>query len=899
MLVGRAAEVAALRWAVAGPGPRLVLVEGEAGIGKTRLVRELGATRWASGVEDGGPPLWLWRQLAPEVRPDAVGDRFALVAALRAALPPDALLVVDDVQWADEASLSVLDRLLRAQAPLVCCATRRTGEAGPGWERIGPSLLTTPDVHRLALGGLTEEAATELVVHTAETSAQTGSAHSSALSADGVERAVRAAGGNPLYLRELARLGDGDWGGLDEVIAARVRRLDPATQRLLRAAALLAEDFELTVAARLVDQPVVACLPAVSAALAGGLLLDTGGGRFRFAHGLVRTVLSTATPLPEAVVLHLRAAEALEDLHRNAVAAVSADIARHRVAVAVVGDRAPAVAWARRAAEDATRVLAHEEAARLYDLALTCGGATLTAAERGALLLGGAAADSAAGRFPQALAGCREAVAADPAFAARAALTLEATGERAWDRTVETWCTQGLDGAAGPLRARLLARLAEARYYGGDVAGAAAPAAEALSLAEDGLESHGDAVEALVAALRARQLTCSGPEHHAERTALATRMIALGERTARPDVEMWGRLWTVDALWERGDLAGIEIELSRLRWCVERQGGPLPRWHLLVARAALAQARGELRTALELGREAYALLAGTGHPAVDGAHLSLLGGIGHHAGHPDDLAPPPDTDPGEVRQQLFARLGPAVALVESGRPAEAAALYALTGPPSEWDIPPYFRVQALAVGAAIAVGLDLPADVAWFVEALAAHADGHVVGGAGAANYLGPVALTLGRCAAALDDLDTARDHLAAALATCERIGAPGFAVEAACELAAVRLRRRDQGGRALLAEIRPRAVERGMAPWVARIDDLLGRDADPLTAREREVAELVAEGLSNREIAARLVLSERTVGNHVQHILTKLGVPNRGRIAAWMSSGMSSSPDVGRGRRP
>ena len=95
------------------------------------------------------------------------------------------------------------------------------------------------------------------------------------------------------------------------------------------------------------------------------------------------------------------------------------------------------------------------------------------------------------------------------------------------------------------------------------------------------------------------------------------------------------------------------------------------------------------------------------------------------------------------------------------------------------------------------------------------------------------------------------------------------------------------------------------MTPWVHRIDQLLGRGAGPLTAREREVAELVALGRSNREIAEQLVLSDRTVGNHVQHILTKLGFGNRSQIAAWvtargeMSSGMSRTPDVDHRRRP
>lgn len=121
-------------------------------------------------------------------------------------------------------------------------------------------------------------------------------------------------------------------------------------------------------------------------------------------------------------------------------------------------------------------------------------------------------------------------------------------------------------------------------------------------------------------------------------------------------------------------------------------------------------------------------------------------------------------------------------------------------------------------------------------------------------------------------------------MATSERIGAPGFAVEAAYELAAVRLRRREPDtARRLLTLSRAGAERLGMTPWVARIDARLGGGAGPLTAREREVADLVALGRSNREIAAELVLSSRTVGNHVQHILTKLGFGNRSQITAWV----------------
>jgi DNA-binding CsgD family transcriptional regulator len=67
-----------------------------------------------------------------------------------------------------------------------------------------------------------------------------------------------------------------------------------------------------------------------------------------------------------------------------------------------------------------------------------------------------------------------------------------------------------------------------------------------------------------------------------------------------------------------------------------------------------------------------------------------------------------------------------------------------------------------------------------------------------------------------------------------------------------------------------------------------LGPGDGGLSAREVEVAALVADGLSNRDIAARLVISERTAGNHVAHILAKLGFTSRSQIAGWMSSTMS-----------
>jgi DNA-binding NarL/FixJ family response regulator len=69
--------------------------------------------------------------------------------------------------------------------------------------------------------------------------------------------------------------------------------------------------------------------------------------------------------------------------------------------------------------------------------------------------------------------------------------------------------------------------------------------------------------------------------------------------------------------------------------------------------------------------------------------------------------------------------------------------------------------------------------------------------------------------------------------------------------------------------------------------------DGVPLTPREMQVARLVAGGRSNKEIAAELVIAQRTAEGHVERILTKLGFTSRAQVAAWVAA---SRPD-GEGR--
>jgi ATP/maltotriose-dependent transcriptional regulator MalT len=151
---------------------------------------------------------------------------------------------------------------------------------------------------------------------------------------------------------------------------------------------------------------------------------------------------------------------------------------------------------------------------------------------------------------------------------------------------------------------------------------------------------------------------------------------------------------------------------------------------------------------------------------------------------------------------------------------------------------------------------------------------------------VGRMAAVLGRLDEAVDALRTAADvnlrldarpwltHTWLDLATLlQRRAAPGDLAEATAfaTRAADEARRLDQPG--------PRDHARRLLTGL----NAQRRAADPLTAREREVAGLVVTALSNRQIADRLVLSERTIESHVRNILTKLGLTNRTELTVHL----------------
>jgi DNA-binding CsgD family transcriptional regulator len=163
---------------------------------------------------------------------------------------------------------------------------------------------------------------------------------------------------------------------------------------------------------------------------------------------------------------------------------------------------------------------------------------------------------------------------------------------------------------------------------------------------------------------------------------------------------------------------------------------------------------------------------------------------------------------------------------------------------------------------------------------------GHLVSCYGAADrYLGMLETALG-------DWSAAERSFESALALNRRLGARTWIAHTCVEYARMLLARRaaDDRGRAaaLLLEAAALAKGLGLALVLSRVA-ALGRSVDPaglapdgLTPREAEILGLVAQGLSNREIGARLHISEHTAANHVRAILRKTGCANRTEAAAY-----------------
>jgi DNA-binding CsgD family transcriptional regulator/tetratricopeptide (TPR) repeat protein len=692
-----------------------------------------------------------------------------------------------------------------------------------------------------------------------------------------------------------------DLPGREEATVARTA-LSPDCAALLDAAAVLGPNFDVDVLAVAVRRPPLECLDLLAEAAAAGVVeRDAGPDRYRFVEPAAAEAIADRLPASERVRLHAAVAEAIGTVHAARIEAHLFELAAHWSAAAIGDYRQPAASWVARAADAAAEQRAYESAAQLFRRALDIGASSLEPAERCRLLLGLARAAYRCSDVAAALSACAEAAttaaqAGRPDLQADAALVVEPAMSPELNAALRRLCESAL-GALPPddtaNRARIGARLADVCHYLGDLAAAHA----ACSTVVDTARASGD-LRALAVALHALQLDRSGPDGVDERAELAAELADVARGLDDPVESTWACLWRVDVALQRGELAEAARQVEAARRAAAAVADVITRWQLLRAEATLAQAQARLADALRLVDAAAALLSPTGNPLGQLIWCAQAINIGHHTGIDATLAAAlgvPDGHPVDLGAGPSAvqTLSTAAVLLTRGRRREAAAAYRSLGPVGEWRDQPHAILFTSSYGILVAIQLDERADVAALRDRLAAHRGRHVASGAGCIAYLGPVELWLGRAATYLGEHATAVADLEHALRACTANGAAGFAVEAQVELAAALVARSAPGDAKRARELAEAAARRadllGMTPLAEAAavigGTLASAGTDGLTKREHEVARLVADGLTNRAIAKRLVLSERTAANHVQHILAKLGLANRSQIASWVSS--------------
>jgi predicted ATPase/DNA-binding NarL/FixJ family response regulator len=448
------------------------------------------------------------------------------------------------------------------------------------------------------------------------------------------------------------------------------------------------------------------------------------------------------------------------------------------------------------------------------------------------------------------------------------------------------------------LKVRVLARLAAALYFSPFDSLARR---ESLSRAAVELARRLGDGPALAYALYARHLAVWAPDNLEERVSLSAEIIELAEQAGDSSLEITGHVWQLADLFEMGDIPGVDREIDIHEELSARVGYPQFIAHGLMFRATQAILRGEFTDAEALAARSLALGEQVGDVNVRVSYHVEMAALWALQGRPQEATayfePAGRDHPPELAQlSSFAFF-----CLAGGRSGIKEAF------PEIWRarhrIPPSYWLPMAGVGITLlAAHTGTTQETAASYDLLRPYEGRWIKCGRDAVGPLGPVAYYLGVLAASLSRFDAAAHHFEVALEATERISARPFLALTQGAYGAMLARRGASLGRwrarQLLADALKTAQELGMNQLYDEVvasqtglppDPVLTQaqvePAGPLTPREREVAELVAQGLTNREIAAQLYLSERTAQNHVQHILTKLDLSNRSQIAVWITT--------------
>lgn len=783
---------------------RVIVIEGESGIGKTRLAEEVAERARSLGVavgrgvweSDPCPPLWGWARalgqagvdpavLAVPGGHDAASVSFQqaeqVLRALSAGDP--VMLVLDDVQWADGESLRLLRRAaagLDAAPVLLLVLVRR--EATPTADLAGAvAALTRLGADRLELTGLDPAAVHQWVRR------RTGVEVDDDVAAGLVERTE----GNPFYVGELVRLlasdgtlsgtGAAGWGSVprsvQDVVRQRLGALDPGHHPVVTAAAVAGRAFDLAVVADACGRPLSEVEDATEALQVMGLVAEEGPGRYRFSHAIARDAVYEMVSGVARSRAHAAVGAALEARWSSTLGDHAAELARH-YELAGPGYERSAWLFAHRAAHRAFEHASYDEALRhgqhavslqQYDTAARPGEleTVLVLVVRSLLRLGrpldawqpvARATRSALDRD-------------DPARAAEVLVTISEDIVWGWrvhpywsDEGIALW-TEVLERSEGlvdrGLAALVRAGLSYEQFYRPPDEPRATDNAE-RAIRESRHESVSERMRMRILKLSIPALL--RPERRARRLPLYDEIIGLATRLGdhatlaatlthrSQDLGCSGRL---DAMRADGARARQIAEQHRLSEAMVVSGSQAALQH---------QMHAEWDQALALIDEVEELantLSMSGHGITVCHRGMVLEGQGRLAEMEPVFAQMREWHP--VFREMHS-----LALVRAGRAEEARRLM------GSWADQPflsrdYFTVAINALRSRTWAALGDHEAITALRDALAPHADELAI--ASGVLFLGSVEQTLGELAAAADDRTAAEAHLRAALKRHEELG--------------------------------------------------------------------------------------------------------------------------------
>jgi DNA-binding CsgD family transcriptional regulator len=815
------------------------------------------------------------------------------------------LLWFDDLQWADDVSLEIIGELARAgrSLPLLLVGAYRTDE-------LAPSSILRPWRARLLAQRSAEEARLAPLTYE-QTAVMTTLILATGLPAPRavVDAVFERSDGVPLHVEELL-------GALDEAqrvdsraireasvpetlgdaINARVRRLSPEAQTVARSGAVIGRCFVPDVLAGIMDVPTERLEAPLQELLDNGVLDPPGlRGLYDFRHQVLRDTLYLTLTESDLRRLHARAAEFGMELEGQADAHASlhyerAGLRGHAFRTALSGARTAAAMSSHHEAHDlyqrATRNLPPDldtlQKARLFEAACVEAAAideveVSAAAARQArdlfLEIGDRA--NAAATLGHLVSLARREV--DPMAQRLAVLEAGLAEARSLGPSVET------DG----VRDRLGVELGRAQIEAGDVAGAAVTLADlrqrAASLDDPSLNVEVASIAAMADAMAGDLPDALDRMEHAAQTARALGLEDAGV-TAFRDAALTAAAamdyQRASRLKDEGLRYADAVEQSYCAHVLTSTGSLLAwadgRWDEAVALGAQALTERGSRRGVALSRTPLGLVAmGRGDVAEARRQFEAAAAFWEAAGVPE--------------QVLAAGWGLAETALLDGDPGTAisrsdAALEVATRLGSPMPVTPF-----AVTGARARLAAGLPAEAARWVERVRAVLAPHDWVAGPALDHAG------GLVALAEGSTGLARASLERAVAGWDQRGRSWEGCWARLDLAACLLRmgRAEEAGD-LAADVRRVAQRLGSRPLVERAD-AVARQAKsrsvedepwrPLTARELEVARLIAAGSTNAEIAGALGIAPKTASAHVEHILAKLGVARRAEIAAWVAS--------------